>query len=239
MSLADIRIRSGLGLEAFADTYRDTGVTQVADFLDPVAATEVADLLRTLPYVLVAPDERGETLVISDEVMRRFGEDQVRSFLQDTLKRAARGFAFIHQSYPLQDEYARAPDLPVGRVTEFLQSRAFLDVGETVTGSRIDGVRVQASHYRRGDFLTLHDDSHAKDDRVAAFTLGFTRGWRPDWGGQLVFHDAHGDIERGFAPRFNVLTIFQVPRAHSVAPVAAYAAEPRLSLTGWFIRDRA
>lgn len=239
MTLVDIRIRPGLGLEAFGDAYRDTGVAQVPDFLESGSAAAVGDLLRTLPYVIVAPDERGETLVISDEVVRRFGEQQVRSFLQDTIKRASGGFAFIHQTYPLQDEYARAPDLPIGRVTEFLQSRAFLDVGQAVTGSQVDGVRVQASHYRRGDFLTVHDDSHTKDDRVAAFTLGFTRGWRPDWGGQLMFHDARGDIERGFAPRFNMLTVFQVPRAHSVAPVAAYAAEPRLSLTGWFIRERA
>lgn len=239
MSLGAIRIRAGLDLGAAANAYREARVTQVTDFLDPAHAAAIGEVLRTLPYVLVAPDERGETLVISDEVVRRFGEAQVRTFLQDTLKRAAGGFAFIHQTYPLQDEYARSPDLPIGRVTEFLQSRAFLDIGEAVTGSRVDGVRVQASHYRRGDFLTLHDDSHAKDDRVAAFTLGFTRGWRPDWGGQLVFHDPHGDIDRGFAPRFNVLTIFGVPRAHSVAQVAAYATEPRLSLTGWFIRERA
>lgn len=239
MSLVDIRIRAGLDLGAFGEAYRDTGVTQVTDFLDSGSAAAVGDLLRTLPYVLVAPDERGETLVLSDEVLRRFGEQQVRSFLQDTLKRASRGFAFIHQTYALQDEHARGPELPINRVTEFLQSRTFLAVGEAVTGSRVDGVRVQASHYRKGDFLTLHDDSHTKDDRIAAFTLGFTRGWRADWGGQLMFHDDRGDIERGFAPRFNVLTIFRTPRAHSVAPVAAYAAEPRLSLTGWFIRERA
>ena len=239
MSVADIRIRAGLDLQACGEAYREAGMAQVPDFLEAGSATAVGDLLRTLPYVIVAPDERGETLVISDEVMRRFGEQKVRSFLGETIRRASSGFAFIHQSYALQDEYGRAPHLPIARVTEFLQSRVFLDVGQAVTGGQVDGVRVQASHYRRGDFLTLHDDSHTRDDRVAAFTLGFTRGWRPDWGGQLLFHDARGDIERGFAPRFNMLSVFAVPRAHSVAPVAAYAAEPRLSLTGWFIRERA
>lgn len=237
MSLPDLRIHDALDTAALARRYAAEGVAQAPKFLEPGAAEAVGATLEGLPYVIVAPDETGQTLVINDEVIRRFGEQQVRTFLQQTLQRASSGFAFIHQSYALQDEYARHPDLPIARVTEFLQSRAFLDVGEAVTGQKIDGVRVQASNYRRGDFLTLHDDSHTKDDRVAAFTLGFTRGWRPDWGGQLLFHDARGDVRRGFAPGFNVLTIFQVPQAHSVAPVAAYAARPRLSLTGWFIRS--
>lgn len=238
MSLPPIRIRDGLSPQALAEGYRRAGIVQAADFLEPVAAQAIGDLLPGLPYALVAPDETGQTLVINDEVVRRFGEQQVRTFLGETIKRASSGFAFIHRSYALQDEYARAPELPVARVTEFLQSRAFLDFAAGVVGEPVDGVRVQASHYRRGDFLTLHDDSHSKDDRIAAFTLGFTRGWRPDWGGQLLFHDAAGDVVQGFAPRFNVLTVFQVPRAHSVAPVAAYAEAPRLSLTGWFIRER-
>ena len=48
-----------------------------------------------------------------------------------------------------------------------------------------------------------------------------------------------GQIERGFMPGFNVLTLFRVPKAHSVAPVAAYAAAKRLSLTGWLVREPA
>lgn len=238
MSLPPIRIRPGVSGAALAETYRQAGLVQLPDLLEEPAAEAVGDLLPNLPYVIVAPDETGQTLVINDEVMRRFGEQQVREFLGGVVRRAATGFSFLHRSYALQDELARAPDHPVAAVTEFLQSRAFLDLGAEIVGEAVDGVRVQASHYRRGDFLTLHDDSHTKDDRIAAFTLGFTRGWRPDWGGQLLFHDAAGDIQQGFAPRFNVLTVFQVPRPHSVAPVAAYAVQPRLSLTGWFVRER-
>lgn len=239
MTLADIRLRSGLQPAEFAEPYARRGVVQIPDFLESAAADAVAATLAGLPYLIVAPDETGETLVMSDEVMRRFGEAQVRAFLQDTIRRASAGFAFVHRSYPLQDEYARDPHQPIARVTEFLQSRAFLDVGEALAGRPVNGVRVQASHYRRGDFLTLHDDSHRTDKRVAAFTLGFTRGWRPDWGGQLLFHDAAGDVELGLAPRFNVLTVFKVPRAHSVASVAPYAGADRLSLTGWFIGEAA
>jgi SM-20-related protein len=237
VSLPPIRISPAIRPEPYGEDLRRRGWVQIPDFLTAEAAEAIGQELRTLPYAIVAPDPQGETLVITDEAVRRFGEQKVRAFLGDTLKRAASGFAFIHQSYALQDEYARAPDLPIARVTEFLQSRTFLGFAESVLGQPVDGVRVQASRYRKGDFLTLHDDSHRTDQRLAAFTLGFTHRWRPDWGGQLLFHDARGDVERGFAPKFNTLTIFSVPRPHSVAPVAPYAAEPRLSLTGWFVRE--
>lgn len=233
--LPPLRIRPGLEPTPYATAFAGAGVVQVAEFLEPSGAEATADLLATLPYALVAPDEQDQTLVITDEAIRRFGQEEVRKFLGGALARASRGFSFLHQSYALQDEYARSPQ--AREVTDFLQSRAFLDFGAGVLGREVGGVRVQASKYRKGDFLTLHDDSHSKDDRLGAFTLGFTRRWRPDWGGQLLFHDAKGDVEQGFLPRFNMLTVFKVPRAHSVAPVAPYAAEPRYSLTGWFIRE--
>lgn len=239
-NLPALRINSALDPAPFAETYRRDGIVQIPVFLEPVDAEAVAGLMAGLTWNVVAPDEGAETLVISAEVIQKFGEAQVRQFLQGALKRASKGFSFIHLSYALQDEYARDPRSPIHRATRFLQSRSFLDFGAAVIGSDdVDGVRVQASNYRPGDFLTLHDDSHRRDARLAAFTLGFTRDWRPDWGGQLLFHDAEGQIERGFMPGFNVLTLFKVPKAHSVAPVAAYAATKRLSLTGWLVREPA
>ena len=34
-------------------------------------------------------------------------------------------------------------------------------------------------------------------------------------------------------PAFNVLTMFNIPRAHSVAQVAHYAKAQRLTISGW------
>lgn len=234
-----LRINADLPIEAFAERFARDGYVQIPVFLAPQDAEAVAALLEPLTWNIVAPDETSETLVITPEVIKKFGEAQVRQFLQGALKRAAKGFSFVHMSYALQDEYLRAPQTPVHRATEFLESRAFLDFGGQVIGApEVAGVRVQASYYRPGDFLTVHDDSHRKDHRLAAFTLGFTRRWRPDWGGQLLFHNAEGDVTRGFAPGFNVLTLFKVPTPHSVAQVASYAEAKRLSLTGWLLGDK-
>lgn len=234
-----LRIRADLDPAPFAQTFARDGVVQVPVFLEPADADSAAALLDGVSsWAIVAPDEKNETLVITNEAIRKFGDQAVRQFLQGALKRASRGFSFIHLSYPLQDEFARDPTPPIHGLTELVQSRAFLDFGAAVIGApHVAGVRAQASNYRPGDFLTLHDDKHGRDTRLAAFTLGLTQGWRPDWGGQLLFHDTDGQIERGFMPGFNVLTLFKVPRQHSVAPVAAYAAAKRLSITGWLIDD--
>jgi SM-20-related protein len=236
-TVSAVHINASLDPAAFAAEFQRDGMTRIPIFLEPVDAESISTLLPGLTWNIVAPDASGETLVITAEAIKTYGEAQTRSFLQGALKRAGSGFSFIHLSYALQDEQARSPDQPIHRLTRFLQSRQFLDFGAAVISAPVDGVRAQASYYRPGDFLTLHDDSHRRDERLAAFTLGFTRDWRPDWGGQLLFHGTDGQIERGFTPGFNLLTLFRVPRPHSVAPVAAYATEKRLSVTGWLIRE--
>ncbi len=233
-----LRINSDLPVEAFATRFAEDGFVQIPVFLAPADADAVAGAMDGLTWNIVAPDETSETLVITPEVIKKFGEAKVRQFLQSAIKRAATGFSFVHMSYALQDEYQRDSAPQIHRATQFLQSEDFLDFGRRVIGApAVTGIRVQASYYRPGDFLTLHDDSHRKDTRLAAFTLGFTRKWRADWGGQLLFHDAEGNVTRGFKPEFNVLTLFKVPTAHSVAQVASYADAKRLSLTGWLLGD--
>lgn len=233
-----LRINSDLPIETFARRFSQEGYVQIPVFLVPADAEAVAGLMEGLTWNIVAPDETSETLVITPDVIKKFGEAQVRQFLQGAIKRAATGFSFVHLSYALQDEYLRGSEAPIHRVTQFLQSEDFLDFGRRVIGApAVAGVRIQASYYRPGDFLTLHDDRHRTDTRLAAFTLGFTRKWRADWGGQLLFHDADGNVTRGFKPEFNVLTLFKVPAAHSVAQVASYADAKRLSLTGWLLGD--
>jgi SM-20-related protein len=122
---------------------------------------------------------------------------------------------------------------------KFLNSRAFLDFASAVTGDTgVDRVDAAATCYRAGDFLNLHTDV-GDGRRRAAYTLGLTRGWRADWGGQLLFHDTAGEISRGLLPSFNVLTLFKTPQLHSVAQVATYATQPRLTISGWLLEGPA
>jgi Rps23 Pro-64 3,4-dihydroxylase Tpa1-like proline 4-hydroxylase len=124
---------------------------------------------------------------------------------------------------------------PLHGVLEEINAPAFRTFVENVTGVsglvKADG---QATLYTRGHFLTFHNDFDEKNKRRIAYVLGFTRKWRSDWGGLLEFYDEHGNVEWGLPPRFNVLTLFQVPTNHAVTFVPPFVSEGRYSITGWF-----
>lgn len=46
-----------------------------------------------------------------------------------------------------------------------------------------------------------------------------------------------GDIAQSFIPAFSSLTIFKIPRVHSVAQVTGFAEAPRISIVGWGRND--
>lgn len=120
----------------------------------------------------------------------------------------------------------------------FVQIAEFTTFGAFVTDEpRVAKADGQLTRYRPGNFIGLHDDVGSEDShRLTAYTLGLTRRWRSDWGGQLLFHDHRGDVSRGYVPRFNTLTLFKVPQLHSMAVVAPYAKVHRHSVVGW-LRD--
>ena len=112
--------------------------------------------------------------------------------------------------------------------------RVLQKCGFHVTGEdRARYCDAQATRYRKSHFLTTHDDAVEGKDRLFAYVLNFTRDWRPDWGGELLFFDEAGHVAAGFTPTFNALNIFRVPQPHAVSFVAPFAQAPRLSITGW------
>jgi urease beta subunit len=119
-------------------------------------------------------------------------------------------------------------------VYDFLNTAAFLDFARAITGDdRIDLCDGQASRYRPGHVLTAHNDVSAGMNRLYGYVLNFTREWRPDWGGNLLFYGADGHIEHGWVPVFNGLNLFVVPTRHAVTEIASFAPRHRLSIVGW------
>lgn len=119
-------------------------------------------------------------------------------------------------------------------VVDWLNSTESLDFLRAVTGDdRIDLCDAQASRYRPGHVLTAHNDASIGKNRLYAYVLNFSRDWRADWGGNLVFYGPDRHIEQGWVPAFNALNLFAVPTLHAVTQVASFAARDRLSITGW------
>lgn len=235
-----LRLNPALDPARFAKAYARDGVVQIPGLFEPDVAEFLARMLESsMSWDLALSDAEGRHDVLDQATMARLGRETLAARIGAAVGRAREGFAYVYLCYPMIEAYlaGRDPGHPAHVLTEFLNSPEFLDFGRTVIGAKASLTKAdaQATFYRPNDFLSLHDDQGV-GERRAAYPLGFTRRWRPDWGGQLLFHDGQGEIERGFMPAFNMLTLFKTPRWHSVAPVAAYAGSPRLSVVGW-LRD--
>lgn len=148
---------------------------------------------------------------------------------------ARAGFQFRFDSIRVSDAVRdRAGDTtPLGGFARWMSSPTMLDALRAITGAAdVRFADVQATAYAPGDFLTVHDDAVAGKHRRAAYVFGLTPGWRPEWGGLLLFHGPGGEL-RAVAPGFNRLTIFAVPQEHSVSEVTRAAPARRYSITGW------
>lgn len=155
-------------------------------------------------------------------------------------RRAADNFGYVYLTYPMIHATLTGwnPGHPIHAVTQFLNSPTFVSLAREVTGcAGILKTDAQASNFGPGHFLTRHIDDGLKRERKAAYTIGFTRKWEPDWGGLLSFMDERMDVSRALIPRFNMLTVFDGLRVHSVSAVADFAPAPRLSIVGWFRDD--
>ena len=232
-----LRINPAINLRQAAETYQRDGLVQISDIFEPDVAEYLASLAETrIDWDLAFQGEDGRPAVVGMRQIQAGGEAALRQRLHAMMTRAGEGYGFLYLAYPLISAYLTGRDQghPIHRLTEFLNGE-FVQLGSAVSG-RNDIIKAdgQLTHYRPGDFIGLHNDiGSEKSDRLIAYTLGLTRRWRPDWGGQLLFHDDAGDVTHGHAPRWNTLTLFKVPQYHSVAPVASYAQAPRLSVVGW------
>lgn len=230
-----LRINPEVKLVAAREAYLRDGFVQIPNFFTSDVAEHLANLIEALSFDLVmqGPDKRPLRLT-QDQVLAE-GEGFAQR-LDRLMSQSGTDYGFLYQVYPLISAYleGRDPGHPIHRLTEWLNS-GFARFGAMVTDqpkvAKADG---QITRYRPGDFIGLHTDASMEEDtRLTAYTLGFTREWRSDWGGQLLFHDDKGDLSRGYMPGFNTLTLFKVPQLHSVATVAPYAKAYRHSVVGW------
>ncbi len=239
-----LQLNPDLKVSGLAEAYALHGLVRIAEVLTPASAQAVADLLERTPWLLTLSNAEGARSGLYDRAqIQAMGQAALSAKVVGVVERARCGFGYRYLSYPMiaASLLGWNPGHPIHELSQWLNGPAFLGLLRQVTGrSDILQADAQATLYRPGDFLSLHDDARGEqgvEQRVAAYVFGFTRAWRPDWGGQLLFHGADGEIEQGLSPAFNSLTLFKVPRVHSVAVVAPYAGAPRLSVTGWARSD--
>jgi Rps23 Pro-64 3,4-dihydroxylase Tpa1-like proline 4-hydroxylase len=150
-------------------------------------------------------NEGGRAVSLVAETFEQLPDVERRRFIEAVHGRAARSFQYLFYSFRISDFYeeSRAELVPLyaTKVHEFLNSTPFLEFARIVTGvPNIRYVDSQATLYKPGHFLTLHDDDVHETKRIAAYVLNLTPRWSPDWGGILQFIDRDGHVPRVTRP---------------------------------------
>lgn len=131
-------------------------------------------------------------------------------------------------------EAGRPVDPALMDAYRFVNSTPFLDFVREMSGEPSAAYAdMTASRYGPGHYLTAHDDLAPDQDRLFAYVLNLSPGWKSDWGGILLFLDEDDHVSEGYAPAFNAINFFRVPQPHAVSVVAPFARGLRTSLTGW------
>lgn len=229
-------LNAALDPETLAQQFARHGRLQIPDFL----ASGSADVLHAH---LNASEEWRHIINSGDKVFeaavddfRAMPVDQRAAVDAAMHAAAASGFQFQYDMIRVAD--AREDRIASGSILDafalFMNSEPVLALLRQISGrTDVRFADAQATRYLPGDFLTRHDDAVSGKDRVLAYVMNLSRGWRAEWGGLLLFNDAEGGVVETMLPRFNALSLFAVPQPHSVSYVAPYASAPRLSITGW------
>jgi hypothetical protein len=227
---------------ALAERLAAEGRIRAADVLAPAAAGEVASALASAPWSRTFT-VNGKTYDVTLPDMAQTPAD-VLAAIDGAIGEGARtGFQYDFEAWRISDELEagrrRGGALaPLEAVYDLMNGAAFLAWIRELTGDpRPVYIDAQATRYRAGHFLSVHDDELAGKDRLYAYVLNLTAQWRPDWGGLLAFTTPDGHVREAYAPAFNALSLFTVPQPHCVTQVASYVTAERLSITGW-IRGR-
>lgn len=217
--------------------FREHGRVRIDNALVPEVAERLRHcLLREVPWGLAYLGRDGKGVTLRSDEMRMM-DAAARKELSRWIQSSARtGYQFAYETYMIVTAYkeGRDPHLPLHRLLEYLNSPAGLRFFSDVTGlDNLIKADAQATRYLPGHFLKKHDDSGSTRAREVAYVIGLSRNWQNEWGGLLHFVDDDGEVEDVLAPEFNTISLFRVPKMHFVSQVAAFAGEPRISITGW------
>ena len=219
-----------------AQAFAATGIASIPDILSPESAAALHAMLRRRDdwrQVIGGEDKLFEL----DRAARAAMSEQQHKELDRAVYASARDrFQYRYETLRVPDDPAErslSAD-PLVAFASWWSSEAVLPFLRVATGlTGIAFADLQATAYSPGDFLTAHDDAVDGKNRLAAYVLNLTPGWRIEWGGLLAFHEEGAPDVTALAPAFNRLNVFRVPRRHSVTEVTRAAAYRRYSLTGW------
>lgn len=238
--MEDFSLDAAIDLARLARDYAERGWVQIAPFLEAGSAERLrAEIEARTRWALALRAGRSRPIDVEAGACATMSAAQRQALERLAAPVEGTALHYLYERIQLVGATGQAFEeeaaTPLGAFARFLSSEVVLGLLRAVTGE--DGIAfavAQATRYAPGHFLTVHNDREEEPGRLAAYVFNLTPGWRPEWGGMLMFHDESGDVEHGLVPRMNALNLFAVPKRHSVGLVAPFAPRPRHAVTGWF-----
>jgi hypothetical protein len=230
-----LRARTATDSAALAARLAATGRVQIPDLLDDASAAMLREeaVART-PFQTVTLGGKGH-VDLPAAWLEGLTPAQRTDMGRAAQEAATERFHYLYDNHPLWDlDQAGRLDGVWKAWLDFANSEAFLGFMRDITGEgRIAFADAQVTRYRRGHFLTAHDDGIEGKNRYFAYVLNLSPRWMIEWGGLLMFHGDDGHVAEAFLPNFNSLNLLKVPALHSVSQVSLFAGDDRLAITGW------
>jgi len=230
-----LRSRTAADRAALAARLAATGRVQIPGLLDDASAETLRDeaAVRT-PFQTVTLGGKGH-VDLPAAWLEGLTPAQRTDMGRAAQEAATERFHYLYDNHPLWDlDEAGRLDGVWKAWLAFANSEAFLGPMREITGEpRIAFADAQVTRYRRGHFLTAHDDGIEGKNRYFAYVLNLSPRWKIEWGGLLMFHGDDGHVAEAFLPNFNSLNLLKVPALHSVSQVSLFAGDDRLAITGW------
>jgi SM-20-related protein len=239
-SMLNLRLNPAIEPERYARIYAERRCVQMPDLFDPDSAEQLEAAVQSLPWRLLCQDDTLKNLMLTREELAAMSPDARRRLDEGIRRRASEGTGHTYLVYPMIQALIDGWDAghPIHALTEFLNSKPFIDFARILIGMpEITKIDAHASCFHPGHYLNKHIDDGLIKERKAAYTIGFSREWLPDWGGMLLIYDEKEDVRIGLRPRFNALTVFDGLQPHSVTAISAFTPKPRFTVTGWFRDD--
>ena len=236
IKLPEITLNPAIDVSKCAAELQKNGRVQIHNFF----AKDTAETLHQMvadhkPWYLAY--NNGDSYYESDLAeFDALTPEQKTGFMNEIYAKACTQFQYVFCQYYITQAIDKGEDKgnPIHVMHDFVNGDIFTPFLKNLTGEEnISFVEAFISKYRPGDFLTRHDDTHNKNDRVIAYTIGMTKNWDMNWGGHLAFYDNNGNIKHGLIPDFNTFNAFLIPQEHAVQMVNPSAGSARTSFLGW------
>ncbi|WP_286266084.1 2OG-Fe(II) oxygenase [Thalassotalea atypica] len=218
------------------DQFKSNGYIKVPNALSNETAELITQHITKQKQWNLVFDHNGQHQDLNNLEVEQWNSKQKQDLQSIIYQQAAQGFQYHYETIPLYDIYHDnlLPDHFFNHIMEFLNQDATLSYfRQLLSAPHISFADGQITRFRQGHFLNRHNDDVDSKNRIAAFVINLTKEWRVDWGGALHLLDSNQNITKSFAPSFNEINIFKIPVDHYVGYVSPFAAQDRISITGW------